>query len=210
MQKIVIENPTRKRIVMLLKKHGGMTTEQLSRLLKITPMGIRQHLLALEKRGIINYELKKGGIGRPGFIYRLTEESDNIFPKSYHKLLLDLFEEMEKREGTKKIDEIFRWRKAKLLKERHGRIKDLTTMREKVHAMADILEDDGYLVEYDEDSDNYYIRQYNCPLSVIAKRYKQCCRYELQMYRDLFSKKVTRDGCIAEGDNACVYSIPKE
>ncbi|HHN64764.1 MAG TPA: winged helix-turn-helix transcriptional regulator [Nitrospirae bacterium] len=209
MQRIDIENPTRKKIVMLLKKHGGMTTDELSRFLNITPMGIRQHLLALEKRGIITYELKKGGIGRPGFIYSLTEGAENLFPKSYHRLVIDILEEIEKKEGIKKVEDLFRWRKARLLKERQAVLGDITSMEEKVKAMSSILDREGYLVEYDRDDHNYYIRQYNCPLSAVARRYSQCCKYELQLYRDLFSKKVTRKGCIAEGSTACVYSIPK-
>ncbi|TAN40628.1 MAG: winged helix-turn-helix transcriptional regulator, partial [Nitrospirae bacterium] len=62
-------NPTRESIVHLLKKHGGMSIDDMSKQIQITPMGVRQHLLALEKKGIVTYISKRKGIGRPGFIY---------------------------------------------------------------------------------------------------------------------------------------------
>ncbi len=209
MQKIGIENPTRRQIVLLLKKHGGMTTEQLSNALNITPMGIRQHLLALEKKGLVTYEVKKQGIGRPGFIYRLTEIADSIFPKRYDELLMDILNEIEQKEGRKKIDEIFRWRKNRLLEERRRLLNHGTSFDDKIKGMAKILEDDGYLIELDEDRNSFYLKQYNCPLSQVAKEYKECCKYEIQLYRELLERDVHRNSCLSDGDNACIYVIPK-
>ncbi|MDA8085331.1 MAG: winged helix-turn-helix transcriptional regulator [Nitrospiraceae bacterium] len=77
-----IENgQTKDKIIILLKKNDGLTTGELSRHVGITPMGIRQHLLALERKNLIRYEMKKNGIGRPAFVYRLTELADDVFPK---------------------------------------------------------------------------------------------------------------------------------
>jgi predicted ArsR family transcriptional regulator len=76
------DNPSRKGIILLLKKNGGMSIDELSRDIKITPMGIRQHLNALEKKGIVTYVANRHGIGRPGFIYKLTELAEELFPKS--------------------------------------------------------------------------------------------------------------------------------
>ena len=69
-------------------------------------MGIRQHLLSLERRGLIEYITKRQGIGRPAFLYKLTKKADNLFPKEYDKFIVNLFRDIEKNDGDEKIEEI--------------------------------------------------------------------------------------------------------
>lgn len=209
MREIKEENPTRQRIIFLLKKSGGMTADQLSKALSITPMGIRQHLLALEKRGLTNYETRRQGIGRPGYIYMLTDKADDLFPKQYHNMLLDLLEEIERREGRKKVDKLFLWRKDRMVQERMIRLNHGSSLSHKIKRVKDILTEEGYLVEIQDRDDRYLLKQFNCPISVISRNYNECCKYELEMYRELFGKNVSRETCLSEGASACIYSIPK-
>jgi len=111
----VDENPTRQNIITLLKKNGGMTIEDLSKNISITPMGIRQHLLSLEKKGLVGYTAKKHGIGRPGFVYMLTESADELFPKTYDRFTLDILKEVKRNDGQEKINKIFGWERDKVL-----------------------------------------------------------------------------------------------
>jgi predicted ArsR family transcriptional regulator len=209
MQKIMEENTTRRKLIMLLKKCGSMSTEQLSNELKITPMGIRQHLLALENKGYVTYEAERKGIGRPGFKYKLTEQADSLFPKLYHLFLLDFLEEIEKREGREKIDKLFRWRKENLYRKNSERINGDTALPVRIKRMAEKLEEEGYLVEIEEDSENFFIKQYNCPISMVSKKYRESCKHELDLYRKLLNTDVTRIQCLSDGAPACVYSVPK-
>ena len=96
------ENPTREKIIFLLKKNGPLSIEDLSKELHITSMGIRQHLLSLERKGYINYVTKRQGIGRPAFLYRLTEKAQNLFPSVYDEFILDTFKDIENNEGKQK------------------------------------------------------------------------------------------------------------
>ena len=89
MLSLLNENPTREKIILLLKKRGAMAIDELSRELSITSMGIRQHLLSLERRGLIEYMTKRQGIGRPAFLYKLTAKADDLFPKEYDKFILN-------------------------------------------------------------------------------------------------------------------------
>ena len=43
--------PTRRKILLALKKSGGMTATELSELLGMTSMGVRRHLTTLEAMG---------------------------------------------------------------------------------------------------------------------------------------------------------------
>ncbi len=49
--------PTRRKILLALKKSGGMTAGELSELLGMTAMGIRRHLTTMERDGLVMFEL---------------------------------------------------------------------------------------------------------------------------------------------------------
>ncbi|MEW6570140.1 MAG: metalloregulator ArsR/SmtB family transcription factor [Nitrospirota bacterium] len=203
------ENPTRERIILLLKKKGPMSIDDLSKELRITSMGIRQHLLSLEKRGLIDYVTKRQGIGRPAFIYKLTEKADELFPKTYDDFILNVFNDIEKNEGHEMIDNIFKWRKNRLFRYYRDALFDRKTLEDKVYSFKNLLEARGYFVDISEIDNQLSLRQYNCPIYKIASQFKEACRYELLIYRDILGKDVSRSECLANGDNACTYLIPR-
>lgn len=206
---MVNENPTREKIIMLLKKAGPMSIDDLSRELNITSMGIRQHLISLERKGIITYVTKRSGIGRPAFYYKLTDKADDLFPKLYHDFILQVFKDIEKNDSREMIDNIFKWRKNRILKETKEVLSEKKTLNEKIESFKDILESKGYLAEIENENNHYILKQYNCPIYRLAQEYNDACRYELQMYREIFGKEITREKCLAEGDISCTYIIPK-
>jgi len=207
---VIDEKPSRQKIIMLLKKTECMTVAELSRQIGITPMAVRQHLMALERQGIIRYVVKKSGIGRPVFLYRLTDKADNIFPKAYEKLINDVFRALEKTDGKRKIEKIFELRKDRLLTEYRSAISNSNPLSTKVATLADLLNADGYMVEMEETSKKFNLRLYNCPISGVAYEFGQACKYELQLYKELLNIDVQREQCQREGAPACTYIIPKE
>lgn len=209
MGSLLNENPTRERIILLLKKSNPLSIDDLSKQLNITPMGIRQHLLFLERKGIVDFVIKRQGVGRPAFLYKLTDKADELFPKAYHKFIVSAFKDIEKNDGRNKIDDIFRWRKERLLKEHKESLFDKKSLYDKVNGLKNILESEGYLVDLDDNDRYYKLKQFNCPIAKVASEFKEACRYELQMYRDLLKKEVTRPQCMSEGDLSCTYVIPK-
>jgi len=203
------ENPTRAKIIMLLKKTGNMPIDDLSKELNITPMGIRQHILYLQRRGIIDYITRRQGIGRPAFLYQLTEKADDLFPKAYHKFILNIFKYLEKNYGRDKIDDIFKWRKNRLLKDTREIMSDKKSLQDRIYRFKDFLESEGYLVDLDETNNHYSLKQFNCPIYKVASEFNEACKYELQMYKDLLGKEVTRQQCMSDGNPSCTYIIPK-
>ncbi|MFH1025389.1 MAG: winged helix-turn-helix transcriptional regulator, partial [Nitrospirota bacterium] len=163
MWSVLNENPTREKIFLLLKKRGSLSIDDLSRELHITSIGIRQRLLSLERKGLIEYIRKRQGIGRPAFLYKLTEKGDDLFPKGYDKFIIDLFKDIEKNKGWDKIDEIFRWRKNRLLKQAEKALSDKKTIKDKMNRLRDFFESEGYFAELSDSNNHYTLRLFNCP-----------------------------------------------
>lgn len=203
------ENPTREKIIYLLKKKGPLSIEALSGQLNVTSMGIRQHLLSLERKGYIDYVAKKQGIGRPAFLYRLTEKSQNLFPMAYDAFILDTFREIEKNDGHQKIEELFTWRKNRLLKDFQESLPEGKSLWDKLSAIAHILNNKGYLAELVDSNTHYDLKVFNCPIFRVSAEFRDACRFDLQMFQELVGKEVSREECLVNGDVSCTYIIPK-
>lgn len=209
MQRGIDENPVRQKILLLLKKSEGMTVESLSGHLKITPMGVRQHLAALEKRDLVSHDTLRQGVGRPGFVYRLSAKANESFSKGYAKFALDLLMGIENSNGREDIDKLLKWRMEKILSHKKSLLDGNKSLAEKVQTMTKLLDSDGYISDAVEHDDEYLIRQHNCPISVVSKQYPEACKHELTMYRELFGPEVERTNCLSEGAYLCEYRIPK-
>lgn len=209
MDTALTDNPTRERILLTLKKKGSMSVDGLSREVNITPMGIRQHLLVLERKGIVEYVTRKHGVGRPGFLYRLTETADDLFPKGYEGLALDILSDLERTDGKNRIDEIFRRRKNRLAAELLPHLDGMNTLSSRVHAFSGMLQKNGYIVELEEHPTLFRLKQFNCPILKVARRFKEACDHDLQLYRELIGEAVRREQCISDGGQSCEYVIPK-
>jgi len=203
------ENPSREKILFLLKKQGPMSIDNLSKELSITSMGIRQHLLSLERKGLIDYTVKRQGIGRPAFLYRLTEKAEELFPKTYDKFAMNLLKDIEKHEGPEKIDEIFKWRKNRIIRDAKEAVSDKKNFQDKLYGVKSFLESEGYFSDVQAIDNHYTLKVFNCPIHKIASDFKLACQYDLQMFRDLLGKDITREECIMDGNPYCTYIVPK-
>lgn len=203
------QSSTKQKIILLLKKNEIMTVAELSKQMGITPMAVRQHLMALEKKDLIKYDIKKYGIGRPVFLYKLTDRASSIFPKSYGKFISDILMAVEKLDGKKKVDKIFKARKERLLVETQKELAVCKTFSERVSKLSEHLEKDGYMVELTEADDRFFLKQFNCPLAGVPEEFNQTCKFEYELYKDLLGNEVKRQQCQREGDPSCTYLIPK-
>ncbi len=206
---VMHENPTRKKIIYLLKKNGPLSIESLSSELLITSMGIRQHLLSLERKGYITYVAKRKGIGRPAFLYQLTEKAQNLFPTAYDIFLVETFKDIEGNEGSGKIEELFKWHKNRFLNLFKEALSTKKTLRDRLSGISDILNARGYLAEIADSDDHFSLVIFNCPIYRLSREFREACRFDLQMFQELIGQEVSREKCMNDGDISCSYRIPK-
>ncbi|MBI4823421.1 MAG: DeoR family transcriptional regulator [Nitrospirae bacterium] len=203
------ETSTKLKLIMAIKRAGFASVDDLSRHMEMTSMGVRQHLNTLERKGIIKYTIKKHGRGRPKFLYTLTEKASEILPHSYDKLLTDILKFLRIRGGKTGVDELFKMRKEKLLREKERDLPDRKNLRARVFALAEMLNQEGYMVEVEETEKEFRLKKSHCPLSGIVREFKDPCKHELELYRGLIHKKVSLELCQHDGASSCIYIIPK-
>lgn len=201
-------NSTRDQILMILKTGGPQTVEALSRKLGITPMGARQHLTILEGDGLVFVTRERRGVGRPAFLYHLSESGRERFPRNYDGLAKELLDALALLDGDTKVNELlrFRWRQ---FAEQYGPALADKPLPERVAELARIQNEKGYLASWENGEDALYLYEHNCSIARVACEYRQTCQYELETFQNLLGVPIERIECLSQGGSSCVYRIPK-
>ena len=199
---------TRRMILNMLKIRGSLSVGEMAKELGVTEMAVRRHLNTLERDGLISSSLSRQAMGRPTNLYSLTHAADELFPKNYHHLLIDLLDEIEQ-DGSESeaVGKLFERRKQKLLQKYAPRMEG-KGLEARVAELADIQNAGGYMVEWEKDEQGDFVfKEYNCPITQVANKYNQACQCELALFRDLLGSPVERTECLAKGGNQCTYRI---
>lgn len=196
--------PTRRKILLALKKSGGMTAGELGELLEMTSMGVRRHLTTLERDGLVTFDSQQRGMGRPSYLYQLTERANNLFPKTYHILANELLGYLVEED----LDRVFARRLERRIRVGRARLTGLT-FQDKVAELARLLDEDGYFAEWEQvDGDTYLVREFNCAIQEVAHRYRQACTSEVEFIRSMLPEAdVVREEHLMNGASACSYRI---
>lgn len=199
---------TRRLIITMLKTSGSLTVNEMAKQLGITEMAIRRHLNTLERDGLIESALLRQAVGRPTNSYSLTASAEDLFPKNYHHLALDLLQELDNDESQQgMVDKLFKKRMEKLVQKykTHMEGKDL---QDRVAALAKIQNDNGYMAEWElNEQGDFLLMEHNCPISQVANQFNHPCQYEQTLFETLLETKVERTECLTNDGKKCAYVI---
>jgi len=199
---------TRSDILNVLKRSEGLTADQLATQLGITSMAVRKHLATLEAEGLIEASIERRPIGRPANVYRLSEQSDALFPQQYDTLAVEMLIDLATLDGPGKLDLLFSRRADRTYEYLEQRVSTARTFDERVQALAEGMDALGYLAEWEQVRPGVYVvNQYNCAIQRIAASFPQVCYYEMETYQKLLDANVERTCHLASGDHLCSYLI---
>jgi DeoR family suf operon transcriptional repressor len=202
---------SRRSLVHELKRRGEATADGLADALGLTVSAVRQHLLALAKDGLVEYQSVADGRGRPRHLHRLTTRGHGLFPATYGELtneLLGYFAEAD----AALVDTAFERRRKRRLQQALARLAGMS-LTEKVAEMARILDEDGYLADFESLPDGTWrITEHNCAIFAVARRYGQACSSELGFLRGALPEaEVDRVAHMVAGQHVCSYRVvPRE
>ena len=198
---------TRRAILEHLKRQGTTGVESISTATTITVSGARQHLVALERDGLITHHDLREGKGRPKHLYALTPAGDALFPRNYAELANELLEYVEVADPHL-LQQIFAKRAARRLEQARLRLAGLA-FAEKVRVLAQILDEDGYLADFQQQPDgSFVITEHNCAVLSVARRYNHACSSELSFLQAALPEaELVRIAHQLVGGHVCAYSV---
>jgi len=199
--------PTRRALLVALRKRGEARAEELADELAITVGAVRQHLHGLAAADLVTHREERAGPGRPRHHYRLAPAAEALFPRAYGELTVELLDYIGDEDPSLVARAFERRRRARVERVRE-RLEGLD-FDARVAEVARVLDEDGYLAEVEPlEGGGWRILEHNCAILAVAQRYGHACGAELAFLREaLPDADVTRVSHILTGAHACAYDV---
>jgi predicted ArsR family transcriptional regulator len=196
---------TRGRVLSLLR-WGPRTVAELATSVGLTDNGVRTHLAALERDGLIRQEGVRRTGGKPSYVYELTADADALFPKGYAAVLSEVLAYVRETNGSEGLRNFVRavaQRATRALPQ-----SDPNDLRTRVDAAVSALAELGGVAEVVEDERSLNIRGHSCPLASVVKDNPETCALAEELVRSIVGADV-EECCDRSGTPRCAFSIAK-
>lgn len=198
---------SREDIVQLLRARERTSADELAEALGVSKQCVRKHLEILERDGYVKHAPERGERGRPLHVYRLTLKADELFPKRYDVLAKSILRQISSVWGERGLDVVFCGCAEELVADLRPHLMELD-FDARVCKLAELLAARGYEAEVERLEDgSFLLTEWNCPVSEVARDYRQMCDKELGAYRELLGAEVFRETRIAGGATRCTYRV---
>lgn len=193
--------------IMKLLKIKSRPISEISDILGISPTAVRQHIAILEGNGLVGKSPFKEKMGRPKFLYFLTEKSEEFFPKAYSKLLEWLIEDIVKSRGIDELNRVMGSLGKKQALDYKSRFSS-KSVNEDCKTLVEVLKERKMFVEVEKKDGSIIIKQYNCLFHDISKKFgNSICEFDSTFFRTLIDARIKVLTCMASGDRYCSFEI---
>ncbi len=114
-----------------------------------------------------------GGGGKPAYVYELTPEAEDLFPKGYEPVLRRLLDVLAERLGPEGSEAMLRSVGRRMAE---GQATPTDGTRARLEVAVEALNELGGLAELEEHDGGFVIRGYSCPLAAVTPDHPGVCR----------------------------------
>lgn len=198
---------TRLKILALLHK-GGASVGQLALQLALANATIRRHLDVLQRDRLVDYFQSKKKLGRPEYIYSLTEEGQETLPKHYPQLLIGLLneigslttDEIRGLDGNGLSDLVFKKLASRSTGSSESDDEDI-----RISYLLQVLLEGDFLPEVERTGKTIRIHLNNCPFRSVALKQEIVCHVDRNIIENVLQVPIDQEHCIRKGDHNCSY-----
>lgn len=197
------------RLLHVLKSSGPQTAAAVGRRLGVTSVAARQHLARLAAEGLVSFEDRAQGVGRPRRLWRLTRKGHAQFPDSHSQLAVDLIQAAGRVFGAEGLDRLISAREAASLALYRSRLGGGSLGR-RVRRLAAIRSEEGYMAEaVPAPGGEFLLFENHCPICAAAAACQGFCRSELALFSAVLGPEVQVERLehILAGARRCAYRI---
>lgn len=181
------------------------TISQLSEILAISEISVRHHLMSLEAEGVIASSEERHGVGRPRFVYHLTEKGFQNAPTNYIKLSDQALTTMKRFLGTDNLLELFK-QIGRDFAEIYASSVSSQDLEEKLEQFASHLTQDGFIFSWTRSNEKYTLTTQHCPFHYLGQNHPEVCTINHALLESLIKHPISHDTSILRGDVACTYT----
>ena len=194
---------TRGRIITLLRR-ASRTVDELANMLGLTDNAVRAHLATLERDGFVQQQGERRGSGKPAYVYSLSPEAEQLFPKAYGPVLHQLLDVLRQALTTEEVDALMRTTGRRIASQWNILPGPIEV---RLQAAVEILNELGGLAELEERDGGYTIRGYSCPLAAAVPGHPEVCHLTETLLTELVGVPV-QEHCDSCEQQRCRFVIP--
>ncbi|HQF71543.1 MAG TPA: DeoR family transcriptional regulator [Promineifilum sp.] len=197
---------TRDVILHSIKSLSHPTVEDLAEAADVSPVTVRHHLNALLAEGTIEAATVRRKVGRPYYVYSISEKGQELFPKRYVRLTNRLLDEMKDRLPQSVIDAIFDGVVENVLDDHRGEFEHLA-LEDRLDFLVALLAEEGFLCTWERTDAGLRIVEYSCPYVSIAGYHAEVCTFDRKLMDGILQLPVRQDSCILQGGECCQFTV---
>ena len=197
-------------IIQQLKTQGAMTSGQLAKVLAMTSMGARQHLLRLEQKQLVSSYMQKAKLGRPKQMWQLTEKGHRRFPDRHAELTLHFIDSVTRLFGEQGLEQLISDREQQMLTNYQQALAHCSNLAEQVNKLAELRSQEGYMASVETLSSTCFLLiEAHCPICSAAMKCQNFCRSELAIFQQSLggNVRVKRQEYLLDDGKRCSYLI---
>lgn len=198
------------RLLHALKSAGPQTAATIGCRLGVTTVAARQHLAKLREDGLVAFDDRRAGVGRPHRVWSLTAAGHARFPDSHAGLTLELLQAVQRVFGADGLERLIAERERASLQLYRSHLEGEHDLGGRVRALAALRSREGYMAEAEPIADGGWLLWENhCPICAAASACQGLCRSELVLFRAVLgpSFDVERIEHVLAGARRCAYRI---
>lgn len=190
----------------LLRIAGPLRVTEMAQAMEVTPTAIRQRLVRLMRRGMIQREAVRAGRGRPRHNYSLTEKGLRETGSNFTDLAMALWKEV----GVNAPPEV----KADLLRRvsralAHGYARQIRgdTPAERLESLRELLMQRRIPASVEGQRGQLTLTTHACPYPTLAENDRDVCRMEQMLFSELLGADVNLVRCRLDGRGDCQFQV---
>jgi predicted ArsR family transcriptional regulator len=195
---------TRGQIVRLLRD-SSKTVNDIAAELELTDNAIRAHLLSLERDNLVEQKGVVKGFRKPHFVYGLTDEGRNLFPKAYDSLLNNLLSALKSRLVLSVLKDFLAETGRRIGRQQPHHAED--TLDDKLSHALSTLEELGGSATVVKENGHVVIKSEGCPFAEAVSEHPEVCQVAESMLSEIVGKPV-KETSDRTGSPKCRFDIP--
>ncbi len=205
---------TRTKVLEHIRQRGESTAAEVAAALNLSVPAARRHLDLLRAEGLVDVRVVRHGVGRPSFVFFLTEEAEELSPAGYTRLLTRVVdrlvhlapERVSGREGRELLGQVFEEVALDVAEAHRGEVTGVT-LEERVEQVSEALRSEGIVDTWRRLDTGYVLANHVCPYRRAALATEDACRSDRLAIQLLLDAPVEQVGRIAAGDPCCEYVV---
>ncbi len=193
-------------ILEAIKQANEATVDQLAVTADVSPVTVRHHLNTLQAEGLLETKSIRRKVGRPYYVYSLSDKGHELFPQRYVRLSSRLLDELKERFSEATVVEIFNNVVYKIADEHRSQFEG-RSFEKRLDFLVDLLADEGFLATWELTDDGYRLTEYSCPYFSIGQKHSEVCTIDTQLVQIVLDTEIVQHSCMLEGDSSCQFEF---